>query len=71
MYGINTMLNYAPRRTLTGNVASAVFGSHHPGNCNFAMGNGSVHFLSENMDSHAFRSPGIHNDGLPLGGLPE
>ncbi len=71
MYGINTMLNYDPMRTFTGNVASAVFGSHHPGGCNFAMADGSVHFLSENMDINAYRSLGIRNDGLPLGGLPQ
>ncbi|MFW5693499.1 MAG: H-X9-DG-CTERM domain-containing protein [Thermoguttaceae bacterium] len=55
-----------------GNLAAARHvGSHHPGGCNFAMGDGSVHFLSENMDIHAYRSLGIRNDGLPLGGLPE
>ncbi len=72
MYGINTQYkSYNPLRTFTGNVAAATFGSHHPGGCNFAMADGSVHFLSENMDINSYRSLGIRDDGLPLGGMAQ
>ncbi len=46
------------------------FGSDHPGGCMFALGDGSVHFLSESIDLATYRSLGIRDDGLPLGGLP-
>ncbi|MDZ7617038.1 MAG: DUF1559 domain-containing protein [Patescibacteria group bacterium] len=72
MYGINTQYkNYNPLQKFTGNVSSATFGSHHPGGCNFAMADGSVHFLSENMDINSYRSLGARDDGLPLGGIPQ
>ncbi|MDY0166439.1 MAG: DUF1559 domain-containing protein [Thermoguttaceae bacterium] len=72
MYGINSMYrSYNPLQKFTGNVASAKFGSHHPGGCHLAMADGSVHFLSENMDINAYRSLGVRNDGLPLGGLQQ
>lgn len=45
------------------------FGSYHQGGCLFVMADGSVHFLSETMDVSTFRSLGIRNDGLPVGGF--
>jgi prepilin-type processing-associated H-X9-DG protein len=71
MYGINAIdySTYDPMRVFTGNVAAAVFGSHHPGGCNFALADGSVHFLTENMDLATYRSLAIRSDGLPLGGF--
>ncbi|QDU39599.1 Type II secretion system protein G precursor [Maioricimonas rarisocia] len=47
-----------------------VFGSYHVGGCHFAMADGSVHFLSENIDIRLYHSLGQRADGLPLGGLP-
>ncbi len=44
------------------------FSSYHVGGCHFAMADGSVHFLSENMDINAYRQMGRRDDGLPLGG---
>ncbi len=46
------------------------FGSFHPGGCHFAMADGSVHFVSENIDLATYRALGARSDGLPLGGLP-
>ncbi len=72
MYGINTQYNsYNPLKVFTGNVSSATFGSHHPGGCNFALADGSVHFLSENMDINSYRGLGSRDDGLPLEGFEE
>lgn len=45
------------------------FGSFHVGGAHFLLADGSVHFLSQNMDTSVFRSLGIRNDALPLGGL--
>ena len=46
-----------------------VYGSWHPGGCHFAFGDGSVHFLSENMDITAYRGLGARDDGIPVGGF--
>ncbi len=50
---------------------SRVFGSFHPGGCHFAMGDGSVHFLSENMDLETLRRLAVRDDALPLSGYSE
>lgn len=42
-----------------------VYGSWHPGGANFLMADGSVHFLSENMDLNVYRSLGKRADGAP------
>jgi len=60
-----------PAREVTFNVTTFTFGSHHPGGCHFALTDGSVRFVSENMDIVTFRSFGIRDDGLPLGGMKE
>jgi len=44
------------------------FGSFHPGGCMVALADGSVHFLSEHMDIHAYRALATRADGLPVGG---
>lgn len=51
------------------NYQSHHFGSFHTGGCHFLLADGSVHFISENVDITMFRSLGIRNDGLPIGGL--
>ena len=43
------------------------FGSYHPGGCHFAMGDASVHFISENTDLWVLRQRAVRDDGLPLG----
>lgn len=48
---------------------SRYFGSHHVGGCHFAAADGSVHFVNENIDLATYRSLGIRNDALPLGGF--
>jgi len=55
----------------TGNtqiIMSHTFSSRHPGGCHFLMADGSVQFFSENMDITTYRSLGIRDDGLPIGG---
>ncbi len=44
--------------------------SMHTGGGFFLLADGSVHFISENMDSIVYRQLGCHNDGLPTGGIP-
>ncbi|MCA9154793.1 MAG: DUF1559 domain-containing protein [Planctomycetales bacterium] len=45
------------------------FSSYHPGGCNFAMVDGSVHFVSETIDLATYRQLGRRDDGLPVGGF--
>src|SRR5262249_17731641 len=42
------------------------FKSNHSGGVNFAFGDGSVHFLSQNIDQVTLIKLGIRNDGLPV-----
>jgi prepilin-type N-terminal cleavage/methylation domain-containing protein len=49
---------------------SKVFGSFHAGGCQFAMGDASVHFVSENTDLTVLQQRAIRGDGRPLGGSP-
>jgi prepilin-type processing-associated H-X9-DG protein len=50
------------------NVQSRLFGSFHQGGCHFAMGDGSVQFISENVDLATYRTLAVRGDGLPIGG---
>ena len=73
----NPLADYNPSRaypdqggpTLLLGTHTKCFGSHHPGGCHFTMADGSVHFLSENMDLAAHRQLGQREDGLPIGGF--
>jgi prepilin-type processing-associated H-X9-DG protein len=42
-----------------------VYGSWHSGGASFVMADGSVHFLSENMNIQAYRRLGKRADGEP------
>ncbi|MBL8851659.1 MAG: DUF1559 domain-containing protein, partial [Planctomycetaceae bacterium] len=42
-----------------------VFGSWHPGGAGFAFADGSIHFLSENMDVTVYQRLGKRADGEP------
>jgi prepilin-type N-terminal cleavage/methylation domain-containing protein len=56
-----------PNNTETGGLKYAVV-SMHVGGAFALFADGSVHFLSENMDSTTYKEIGCHNDGLPVGG---
>ena len=72
MNGINSSdVNPADADVFSGTIASSTFGSNHPGGCHFCMADGSVHFTPETIDINTYRSLGIRNDGLPLGGFRE
>jgi hypothetical protein len=51
--------------------ASAAFGSFHTGGCQFVLGDGSVHFLSETMDHSTYQQLAVRADGQPVGGYLE
>ncbi|HWL07178.1 MAG TPA: DUF1559 domain-containing protein [Planctomicrobium sp.] len=50
-------------------VMTRTFSSPHTGGTHFLMGDGSTHFVNENVNLNLYRSMGIRNDGLPVGGL--
>ncbi|QDU30133.1 Type II secretion system protein G precursor [Anatilimnocola aggregata] len=47
------------------------FSSHHPGGAGFAMLDGSVHFVSQNIDLSMYRQLAQRDDGLPSGGFQQ
>jgi hypothetical protein len=50
-------------------ILTQFFGSQHVGGASFAMTDGSVHFLSENINMTIYRYLGTVSDGLPAGGF--
>ncbi|WP_437223789.1 DUF1559 domain-containing protein [Planctomicrobium sp. SH661] len=52
-------------------LVSRAFGSRHVGGCHMLMADGSVHFMSENMNLGTHQGLGNRQDGLPLGGIPQ
>ncbi len=55
----------------TGIHSTRGFSSDHNGGCHFAMADGSVRFVTQNIDLAAYRQLGQRSDKLPLGGLPQ
>ena len=45
------------------------FGSFHTAGCHMGMADGSVHFVSEDIDINAYRRMGARRDGLPEEGF--
>jgi prepilin-type N-terminal cleavage/methylation domain-containing protein len=45
------------------------FSSFHVGGCHFLMSDGSVHFVSQNIDLNVYRQLGQRADSLPTGGF--
>jgi prepilin-type N-terminal cleavage/methylation domain-containing protein len=46
---------------------SRLFGSQHTGGCMFGLADGSVQFVSQNIDINVYRQMAVRNDGLPIG----
>lgn len=53
------------------NIISRTFGSFHTGGAHFSMCDGSVRFLSDNIDLATYRAVAQRMDGQPAGGLPQ
>lgn len=62
--GSKTDTGYSNRGAMSG-----AFGSFHEGGCHVCMADGSVQFLSENMDLTTYRTLSDRGDGLPVGGF--
>jgi prepilin-type N-terminal cleavage/methylation domain-containing protein len=57
---------YPPEQDAPGLNASCVFGSTHPAGLNFAICDGSVQFITYNIELEMFRRLANRNDGLPV-----
>lgn len=53
------------------NYDSRLFGSFHPGGCQFGLADGSVRFVNESIELNVYQQLGVRDDGLPAGGLPQ
>lgn len=65
-------INSDPRdgmKTDTLNVMTKLFGSFHPGGCEFLMGDGSVHFIPETIDLATYQTLAKISDGAPASGI--
>ncbi|HWL08098.1 MAG TPA: DUF1559 domain-containing protein [Planctomicrobium sp.] len=49
--------------------SASLFGSFHTGGAHFGMGDGSVHFVSENINLDLYQQRAVRDDGLPIGGF--
>jgi prepilin-type N-terminal cleavage/methylation domain-containing protein/prepilin-type processing-associated H-X9-DG protein len=59
-----------PATTTVHHVYTNTTGSYHTGGANFAMADGSVQFVTNNIDINVYRQRGARADGLPVGGDP-
>jgi prepilin-type N-terminal cleavage/methylation domain-containing protein/prepilin-type processing-associated H-X9-DG protein len=62
-YAINSGARPGPQRNNMG------FGSQHPGGCHFALADGSVHFVTENVELRMLFNLASRNDGQATGGF--
>jgi prepilin-type N-terminal cleavage/methylation domain-containing protein len=65
----NAFSNKTTDQNIHNHLMNTCFGSLHVGGAHFLMGDGSVQFLSENINLDLYRCLGAINDGLPVGGL--
>jgi prepilin-type N-terminal cleavage/methylation domain-containing protein/prepilin-type processing-associated H-X9-DG protein len=54
-----------PEHCMFNSAVSWGFGSNHSGGANFAMADGSVHFIQESIDHQLYQYLGCRNDGQP------
>jgi prepilin-type N-terminal cleavage/methylation domain-containing protein len=66
----NAFSNRTTDQNIHNHLMNTCFSSMHVGGAHFLMGDGSVQFLSENMNLDIYRTLGAISDGLPVGGLP-
>jgi prepilin-type N-terminal cleavage/methylation domain-containing protein len=64
-----TFANPNADQNIHNHLMNTCFGSHHQGGAQFCLGDGSVRFMSENMNLAIYRTLGAINDGLPTGGI--
>ncbi len=62
---------HTPETAHTFDIQSRTFGSHHVGGCQFLMADGSIHFISENIDLTLYRTLAKRADALPAGGFSQ
>ncbi len=65
--GINAQKECRPGVADCFSFVSRLFGSQHTGGCHFGMADGSVNFVSENVDINLYRQSANISDGLPVG----
>ena len=54
------------REASTKKYVSQTFGGYHPGGTTFAHGDGSTHFVTDNIDLNTYFQMGSRNDGGAL-----
>jgi len=64
-----TFSNKTSDQNIHNHLMNTCYGSLHPGGAQFCLGDGSVQFLSENINLAVYRPLGAINDGLPAGGI--
>lgn len=68
MNGINSSNVDPASGSATHEIYTSTFGSRHTGGCYFALADGSVQFVSQNIDITTYRTLAKRADGLPTGG---
>ena len=64
-----TSVNHFPPEWADGGISSRAFGSHHSGGCFFALADGSVHFVGEQIDADVYANLARRADSAPKGGF--